>query len=461
MGRSNIIGRDSRLLVGWNVLLLVLAVGSIWIVTFELAFVHQPRLVTSAIIYVIDVIFLIYIWIGMRTSVPKQGVGVRDLNFTRSQYIRKRLGLALAGTLPIDILFFFMGGDRLGISLVLWFRLFRLIRLGLMFAILRQLERSTRSNTAAVRIARLVFVVTVVLHLLACIWYLIPFIQEFPADSWPERYGVLAEGIGMTYLLSIYWVVTAATAVGFGDIVPENGEEYILALLVMLIGASLFAYVIATGASLISSLNLSKVAFWNRVNVVESYLRSRGVRGSVSEQVHQYYEYLWGRQGGLNQDSLLNDLPAPLRLEVMSELMRDLLPNIPLFRHSPPSLRNELLLALEPVITQPGGYLVTEGDAADGIYFIAHGTVEVISSDGETVHARLGAGEYFGDLTLMLGERRSASVRSDGFSEVFRLGVASFERIRSDYPELLDVLAEASQERSSAVAELVLKGVVL
>jgi hypothetical protein len=212
---------------------------------------------------------------------------------------------------------------------------------------------------------------------------------------------------------------------------------------------------------LISSLNLSKVAFWNRVNVVESYLRSRGVRRSVSEQVHQFYEYLWARRGGLYQDSLLIDLPAPLRLEVMSDLMRDLLPKVPIFRHSPPSLRNELLLALEPVITQPGGYLVTEGDAADGIYFIAHGTVEVVSSDGETIHARLGAGEYFGDLTLLLGERRSASVRSDGFSEVFRLGVDSFERIKSDYPELLDVLTQASQERSSTVVELVLEGVVL
>jgi voltage-gated potassium channel len=434
-------------------------VGSIWIVTFELAFVHQPQLVTSAIIYTIDAIFLIDIWIGTRSSHRDQGAKRGGL--IQSLYMRRRLGVVLVGTLPIDILFLFIGANLWGISLVLWFRLFRMIRLGLIFGILRQLERSTRSNTAALRIARLITVVSVVLHLLACIWYLIPFIQEFPPDSWPVRYEVVTGGVGMTYLLSIYWVVTTATTIGFGDIVPERGEEYVFAVVAMLVGASLFAYVIAAGASLISSLNLSKVAFWNRVNVVESYLRSRGVRHSVSEQVHQFYEYLWAHHGGLYQASLLIDLPAPLRLEVMSDLMRDLLPKVPIFRHSPPSLRNELLLALEPVTTQPGGYLVTEGDVADGIYFIAAGTVEVVSSDGETIHARLGAGEYFGDLTLLLGERRSASVRSDGFSEVFRLGVDSFERIKSDYPELLDVLTQASQERSSTVAELVLEGVVL
>jgi len=458
---SNVIDQDSRLLLGWNILLLVVAVVSIWIVTFELAFVHQPRLATSVIVYAIDAIFLIGIWIGTRTSYRERGVEVRDLSLTRSRYMRQRLGFVLAGTLPIDLFFFLIAGEPWGISLVLWFRLFRLIRLGLTFTILRQLERHTGSNTAALRIARLVVVIIVVLHVLACIWYLIAFAQEFPEDSWPVRYGVVAEGIGMTYLLSIYWVVTTATTIGFGDIVPENGEEYVFALVVMLIGASLFAYVIAIGASLISSLNLSKVAFWSRVDGVESYLRSRRVTRSVGKEVRQYYEYLWDRHGGLHQDSLLSDLPASLRLEVMSELMRDLLPKVPLFRRSSLALRNELLLSLEPVITQPGGYLVTAGDAPDGIYFIASGTVEVISADGDTVHATLGAGEYFGDLTLMLGERRSASVRSEGFSEVFRLGAASFERIRSDYPELRDVLTRASQERSRKVAELVLEGVVL
>jgi len=459
--RGNVFRQDSRLLVGWAILLLVLGIVSLWIVTFELAFIHQPRLLTSVAIYVIDAMFLIDIWVGTRTSYREKGVEVRNIELATSRYMRTRLGLVLASTLPIDILFFFIGGEIWGISLVLWFRLFRLLRLGWIFGILRQLERNTRSNTAVLRIARLVIVVTVVLQVLACSWYLLGLAQEFPDDSWTVRYGVTAQGAGMRYLLSLYWVVTAATTVGFGDIVPGNAEEYVFALVVMIVGASLFAYVVATGASLISSLNLSKVTFWNRVDAVESYLRSRKVNRSVSEEVRQYYEFLWHRYGGLNQQVLLSDLPSSLRLDVMSELMRDLLPNVPLFRHSPPALRNELLLSLEPLVTPPGGYLVTAGDAPDGIYFIASGSVEVVSADDDTVQAILGAGEYFGDLTLMLGERRSASVKSKGFSEAFRLGAASFERIKSDYPELRDVLTEASKERSNTVAELVLKGVVL
>lgn len=456
MDRHRVSDQDSRALVGWNGLLLLLALVSIVIITYELAFVHQPRLPTSVVIYAIDTVFLAGLW----TRRPRSPADGADPDRSRSRQLFG-FGLLLLGNVPIDVLFFIGDGELWGISLVLWLRLLRLLRLGAIFELLRRLERYSESNTAALRILRLVIIVFLVLQLLTCIWYLVPYIQNFPSDSWPVVEGIVGESAGISYLLSAYWVVTTATTIGFGDIVPGNTDEYLLALLVMLVGASLFAYVIATGASLISSLNLSKVAFWNRVDTVESYLRARKIDRSVGEEVRRYYEYLWDRHGTLREDTLLSDLPAPLRLDVMSKLLGDLLTNVPVFRHASPALRNELLLSLEPVVTQPGGYLVTDGDVADGIYFIAAGRVEVVSADGETVHGTLSAGDYFGDLTLLLKERRSASVRSVGFSEAFQLDAASYERIRSDYPELREVLTKSSSERSSTLTDLVLEGVVL
>ncbi len=50
MDRTRAIDQDQRAGVAWNVVLLVLALVSIFIVTFELAFVHQPRLLTSIVV---------------------------------------------------------------------------------------------------------------------------------------------------------------------------------------------------------------------------------------------------------------------------------------------------------------------------------------------------------------------------------------------------------------------------
>lgn len=365
------------------------------------------------------------------------------------------------GSIPLDVLFLGLVGGPWGISIALWLRLLRLLRLGAVFAGLRRLERHLFANSAALWIGRLLIVVALVLHLLASVWYLMAYVSGFPADSWVLVEAAANQDAGEVYLLSLYWVVATTTTVGFGDIVPNNNQEYVFALFTMIIGASLFAYVIATSAFLMSALNLSKVAFWNRVGTVESYLKSRRVSDDVKLEVRDYYEYLWNRHRGIGEHSLLADLPPSLRVDVLNELLRDLLPNVPLFRYTPSALRNELLVSLEPLVIPPGSYIVREGEVADGIYFRAAGPAEVVTSDSPEAKATRGAGDYFGDLTLMLGERRGGSVRANGFVEVFRLKKSDFERIRRFYPELREVLTKAANEKSESAAHLVLEGIVL
>jgi CRP-like cAMP-binding protein len=423
-----------------DILRYALSLCSVVLVTFEVAFLHEPTVVTSLVIYAIDAVFLAWMW-RAPTDAPRWRV--------------------IAGSVPIDILFLWSGLMVGGTALVLWVRLLRLVRIGTIFGVLGRFERAVTTNTAAVRIVRLLTVAVLVLHLLACVWYLIPFESGFPADSWTVREGIVGEDTGTVYLRSIYWVVTTTTTVGFGDITPANQAEYVFSLIVMLIGASLFAYVIASGAALLSGLDVAKTNFWGRVEVVESYLRSRRVDPAVGNEVRRYYEYLWDRHRGIGEHALLADLPHPLRLQVLEELLAGMIENIPLFRYSPDALRDELLKSLEPLVVHPGGFIVRAGEVADGIYFIADGSADVVSEDESTVYATLGPGDYFGDLAMLLGERRSASVVARGFVEVFCLQVAHFERIREAYPELREVLTKASQEKSATVAELVLEGVVL
>ncbi len=458
-GRDEGSGFGSRAHTVPQLIWLVLALGTVALVTYEFAFVHEPRLGTSIVLYAVDVAFLAAIWVGNRDA---RSSGSRT---------ETRMGLGpdggalnlrvFLGSLPIDILFLGFVAGPWGISLALWVRLLRLLRLGTVFGIMRRLERHWSTNTAAFRIGRLFVVVLVVIHLLSCVWFLVAFVGGPPADSWLVVEGVTDESTGFLYLLSLYWVVTAATTVGFGDITPGNGIEYVFSLFVMLIGASLFAYAIATMASLISDLNLSRVAFWNRVETVQSYLRSRSVDAHVSRDVRRYYEYLWEEHRGLSERSLLVDLPPPLRLQVLEELMRDLLPNVPVFRLAPQALRTELLNSLEPMVVPPGSHLVRVGEVSDGIYFVAAGTAEVLGQEDDEVKALLNPGDYFGDLSLMLGERRGGSVRAKEFMEVFRLSAADFRRIRDEYPELREVLTNASNEKSESVAHLVMEGIVL
>jgi putative ABC transport system ATP-binding protein len=67
----------------------------------------------------------------------------------------------------------------------------------------------------------------------------------------------------------------------------------------------------------------------------------------------------------------------------------------------------------ERLTYQPGEVIVREGDVADKFYLITNGEVEVLQSrHGDEVVARLSSGQYFGEIGLLHGGRRAATVRA-------------------------------------------------
>lgn len=237
--------------------------------------------------------------------------------------------------------------------------------------------------------------------------------------------------------------------------------EYLLGILIMLMGASLYAFVIGGVASLLSNLQAAKNSYREHIESVETYLRARRVPHHLSTRVHDYFEYLWDRHKGLNEEHILRDLPDSLRLDIILHLARDVLEQVPLFRHCSPILRNALLAALRPATYGPGNYLVREGELGRSIVFITRGGVDIIAGDEPTIHGTMGPGDYFGYLSLALKERRSGSVRAHDYCETLVLDQEKYESLSTEYPEFMQVLKTVSAERSEQASELLLEGVVL
>jgi voltage-gated potassium channel len=275
------------------------------------------------------------------------------------------------------------------------------------------------------------------------------------------RENVVSADAATQYIRSLYWVIVTTTTVGFGDITPRRNVEYVFSMGVILLGASMYAFVIGSIASLVSRIDGGKAAFWDRVENVTAYLRARRVPAAVNAHVRSYYEYVWATYRGTDQQSLLRDLPPPMRLDVLMHLTSDLLVHVPLFRHCSHALRDVLLLALRPAIYAPGDAIVREGEYADGVYFISRGTVEVVTGEGRRGHGSLGSGDHFGDLSLLLNEPRTGAAVATTFCDVFVLPRREFERIKEEHAEFREVLRLVAADRSEKMEALVLEGVVL
>jgi CRP-like cAMP-binding protein len=83
---------------------------------------------------------------------------------------------------------------------------------------------------------------------------------------------------------------------------------------------------------------------------------------------------------------------------------------------------------------QPGQTIIRQGEAADEFFVLVEGEAEVARSDAsgiETVVGRLSPGEYFGEMGLLHGSPRNATVRAAADRQVHTLvsGRAGFERL--------------------------------
>lgn len=77
---------------------------------------------------------------------------------------------------------------------------------------------------------------------------------------------------------------------------------------------------------------------------------------------------------------------------------------------------------------EPGEVILRQGDVADRFYIITRGQVEVLREQNgeELLVSRLGTGQYFGEIGLMHGGKRTATVRAADSVEVMSLDRDTF-----------------------------------
>lgn len=73
--------------------------------------------------------------------------------------------------------------------------------------------------------------------------------------TWIQTYSLVDQSWQAQYVASIFWVFTTMTTIGFGDIVPQNAVERLVAISIMILSVFMFAYTVNSIGSLLSSIN--------------------------------------------------------------------------------------------------------------------------------------------------------------------------------------------------------------
>jgi predicted acylesterase/phospholipase RssA len=106
-----------------------------------------------------------------------------------------------------------------------------------------------------------------------------------------------------------------------------------------------------------------------------------------------------------------------------------------------------ILAALEPHICRGGAWLFRQGDEGDALYLLARGLLQawIESPDpadgGRRLIAEIAPGEIVGEIGMLAGGQRSASIRAVRDSLLLRMDAAAFDQLGRQRPELIRSIA--------------------
>lgn len=130
-------------------------------------------------------------------------------------------------------------------------------------------------------------------------------------------------------------------------------------------------------------------------------------------------------------------------------VMKTLLATSPLFQPFNDQEKQDLMHKFEYQEAPKGTTFIKENTDGDGLYLIMNGEAVVTkTADGKELElARLREGEFFGEMSLLMRTKTTATVTASQKTGIFKLPKSVFNEVILTHPQILEVIADFSDQR--------------
>jgi small-conductance mechanosensitive channel/CRP-like cAMP-binding protein len=184
-----------------------------------------------------------------------------------------------------------------------------------------------------------------------------------------------------------------------------------------------------------------RARFW-----IDDFEQDETIRHEVRTAI--YYEF--NRRG--------IEIPWPIQIQVerrevppdLAERRRELaksIAKVPEFATLPPEAHDCLAASTTERLFANGEAIVREGDPGGSMFIVKRGRVAVTIGPEAREVATIEAGGYFGEMSMLTGDHRTATVVARGDCTVLEIAADAFRAYVQSRPEVIDHLAEAAAAR--------------
>ncbi|XP_037823475.1 uncharacterized protein LOC119611809 isoform X3 [Lucilia sericata] len=473
--RRSVVNPDENFYFYWLMVLTICVLYNLWTLIVRQSFPELQNAVPTFWFIcdtLTDIVFIFDIFVQLRTGYLEQGLMVYDDKKLMSHYVHSRdCFLDIIALVPFDLLQLKMGSQPL-LRFTRFFKVYRSVRF---YYIVE--SRTVWPNLW--RVVNLIHILLILAHWFGCFYYLLSEAEGFQGDwVYPYRPGDYAT-LTRKYLGSLYWSTLTLTTIG--DLpTPETNAEinfsvdgprsiprrgiksrllqfgsnygYIFTIVSYLIGVFIFATIVGQVGNVITNRNANRLEFERLLDGAKTYMRHHKVPGGMKRRVLRWYDYSWSRgriQGGGDINTALGLLPDKLKTELALHVNLSVLKKVTIFQECQPEFLHDLVLKMKAYIFTPGDSICRKGEVAREMFIIADGILEVLSETGKVL-TTMKAGDFFGEIGILNLDglnKRTADVRSVGYSELFSLSREDVLAAMKDYPEAQEILQTLGRKR--------------
>lgn len=426
---------NSRFKTIWNLVVISAVLAFSFIFSYRFTFqIYKSDMLYWSLIF----IFALDILVNFNSSVKIEHTVSTDRKTIAIKYLKGWFTVDFITAFPFDVVLLLIFGlpdehnGRAFYFLVL--QVITLAKLIKVKKITKELQAYLSINPGIMRLMVFAFWFTQAVHYISLGWIVIG-AAETARIAFDQ------------YIRALYWSVTTVATIGYGDYYPdhESNLQIIFTIIVQIFGVGMYGYIIGNVSGLIANLDVARADFIKKIESVRIYLNNKRIPKDLQEKILSYYHYLWDKKKNVSDENPLSDLPLSLSLEIMLYLNRDMIMKVDLFKNAEELFVREAIQMLKPLIYLPQDYIIRQGEYGDCMYFLSSGEIEVLVDDNQV--ARLGPGSTFGETSLLIGEKRNASIHTLTHCEVYRLSKSDFDSLRLRFPEFNDEIKEISRQR--------------
>ena len=430
-----------------------------------------------------------------RSKYHKDGAElVTDSARLKREYLRGWFIVDLLSVLPFNYIMLFVSSNSDSSNIARSARFFRFVRAARFLRLIKLAKLSKLRDAMRVlkeflnclgvsalevefglRMIGLVVLMLGVGHVTACLWLYVgrSGLQREPPEGWmvgsheiarialPDGTIGLKEGeyIHEQYVDAFYWSIVTMSSVGYGDVLPTTTSERELGVIVITIGAFLYAYIIGAFSTIMAALSYDSARYDTKMRTVANYLKFLKVDPNILNRINRFYEFRFANKIMFSEDDIIKDLPPKLKAEIVLHRFQPTVDRIPFFRGLSEDVITSICVQFREYAVLPGDFVVCRGDPYRELLVLTKGKCRSVppeEDDLETVSPRsyaasakrsgggspiapvptsagvveYPAGSFFGELEfLSVSDTRPTSIRAKSYCELSRYDLATWIRL--------------------------------